>query len=99
MKRVLMTDELFEQLGASRVDWGQPDADGFYTPSVYKDARSAEGVLARVLDWLDEYYAEVEVYTGGERGMVQLDHGHAEYEARMDVAAAVREWFVAVRRA
>ena len=37
MKKVLMTDELFEALGASRVEWGEPDADGFYTPTVYRD--------------------------------------------------------------
>lgn len=35
MKRVLMSDELFQKLGASRVDWGEPGSDGFYTPTVY----------------------------------------------------------------
>jgi len=37
MRKVLMTDDLFEALGASRVDWGEPDGDGFYTPTVYRD--------------------------------------------------------------
>lgn len=35
MKNVRMTDELFAELGATRVDWGEPDAEGFYTPTVY----------------------------------------------------------------
>ena len=34
-RKVLMSEELFDQLGASRVDWGEPDAQGFYTPTVY----------------------------------------------------------------
>lgn len=39
MKKVLMTDDLFYQLGADRVEWGQPDEEGFYTPTIYKDTR------------------------------------------------------------
>lgn len=34
-KRVRMSDELFHQLGAGRVEWGEPDAEGFYTPTVF----------------------------------------------------------------
>ena len=32
---VLMTDELFAALGADRVDWGEPDEHGWYSPTVY----------------------------------------------------------------
>ena len=41
MKRVLMSDELFDALGASKVEWGEPDAEGFYTPAVYADTTEA----------------------------------------------------------
>lgn len=33
---VLMSEPLFLELGASRVDWGEPDADGWYTPTLYR---------------------------------------------------------------
>ena len=36
-----MSDELFYQLGASKVEWGEPDADGFYTPTVYRETPPA----------------------------------------------------------
>lgn len=32
---VRMSDQLFHQLGARRVEWGEPDDDGFYTPIVF----------------------------------------------------------------
>lgn len=32
--KVRMSDELMRQLGADGVDWGEPDAEGFYTPTV-----------------------------------------------------------------
>lgn len=34
MKLVRMTDELFHALGATKVEWGEPDALGVYTPTV-----------------------------------------------------------------
>lgn len=34
-KKVRVSDELFELLGVDRVDWGEPDEEGFYTPTVY----------------------------------------------------------------
>ena len=37
-----MSEELFAHLGAGRVDWGEPDADGLYTPTVHKDPRVQE---------------------------------------------------------
>jgi len=61
--------------------------------------RFAIDVLRDALDWLDEFYGPVEVYDWQPlkgkvmRGMVQLDHGDEEYEARMDVAAKVRAFF------
>lgn len=33
-RKVRMTETLFLELGASRVDWGEPDAEGFYTPTL-----------------------------------------------------------------
>lgn len=32
---VRMSDTLFRLLGAAGVDWGDPDEDGFYVPTVY----------------------------------------------------------------
>ena len=32
--KVWLSDVLFEQLGVEAVEWGQPDAYGFYTPIV-----------------------------------------------------------------
>jgi SAM-dependent MidA family methyltransferase len=54
MKRVLMSNELFDALGASKVEWGEPDAEGFYTPAVYADTteatlRAARDNLLRVM--------------------------------------------------
>lgn len=33
-RRVRMSDTLFRLLGASGVEWGLPDDEGFYTPTV-----------------------------------------------------------------
>lgn len=33
--KVRMSEELFAQLGL-RVEWGEPDAEGFYTPMVVR---------------------------------------------------------------
>lgn len=57
-------------------------------------AEAMDEVLNIVRDWLDAYYGEVEDYGHGNRAMTQLDHGHEEYEARMDVAMAVRSLFL-----
>ena len=32
---VRMSTELFRLIGAGGVEWGEPDADGVYTPTVY----------------------------------------------------------------
>jgi hypothetical protein len=54
-RHVRVSDELFRQLGASGVDWGQPDKDGFYTPTVYRNydpditARSHLGAIVIVV--------------------------------------------------
>ena len=34
-RKVRMSDTLFRALEAYAVDWGEPDADGFYTPTIY----------------------------------------------------------------
>lgn len=34
-RKVRMSSTLFELLGASGVEWGEPDQEGFYTPTVY----------------------------------------------------------------
>lgn len=34
-RRVRLSTELFLQLGAGQVDWGEPDDEGFYTPTIY----------------------------------------------------------------
>lgn len=39
--RVLMSDMLFDHLGAGSVDWGEPDTEGFYTPTVHTSAHLA----------------------------------------------------------
>ena len=33
-RKVRMSETLFRLLGASGVDWGEPDEEGFYTPTV-----------------------------------------------------------------
>jgi hypothetical protein len=33
---VLVSDGLFEALGATSVDWGEPDEHGWYTPTLYR---------------------------------------------------------------
>lgn len=34
-RKVRMSETLFRLLGASGVEWGEPDEDGFHTPTVY----------------------------------------------------------------
>ena len=36
LKNVRVSEGVFEAL-ADRVDWGQPDVDGFYTPTLFRD--------------------------------------------------------------
>ncbi len=36
-RKVLMDEAFAIGLGADRVVWGEPDADGFYTPALYKE--------------------------------------------------------------
>jgi hypothetical protein len=36
---VLMSEALALELGASRVEWGEPDEHGWYTPTLYSDDR------------------------------------------------------------
>jgi hypothetical protein len=52
------------------------------------EARHA-ALVAAAREW-SEFYDEIIEFDNGERGMVQLDHGHDEYEARMVVMAALR---------
>jgi hypothetical protein len=68
-------------------------------PLTPQELRSAEAVviLGHVYRWLDDYYGPIEEYSSGNRGMVQLDHGHEEYEARVAIAAKVRGYFEADR--
>lgn len=35
LRKVRMSETLALQLGADRVAWGEPDAEGFYTPTLY----------------------------------------------------------------
>ena len=35
LRKVLVSEELFVQLGADLVVWGEPDGEGFYTPTLY----------------------------------------------------------------
>ena len=37
LRKVWISELLFQEMGASIVNWGEPDADGFYTPTVYTD--------------------------------------------------------------
>lgn len=40
--KVLVSEEFFLSLGGDRVDWGFPDEDGFYSPTVLKDEPKQE---------------------------------------------------------
>lgn len=62
---VRVTEELFEQMG-SRVEWGQPDADGFYTPYVRNPVTTRPVVVTlpaslspdevgHIRTWLDDH--------------------------------------------
>jgi hypothetical protein len=35
-RKVRVSEEIFQQLGASGVQWGEPDPEGFYSPTVYR---------------------------------------------------------------
>jgi hypothetical protein len=37
--KVRMSETLFQALGSYRVEWGEPDAEGFYTPTVTEAPR------------------------------------------------------------
>lgn len=37
MKLVMMSDELFHELGATKIEWGEPDALGVYTPTITRE--------------------------------------------------------------
>lgn len=45
--RVLMSDVLFEQMGLDLVTWGEPDAQGFYSPIVHHTYAEREVAEAR----------------------------------------------------
>jgi hypothetical protein len=54
LRRVLMSEELFQQLGATKVDWGEQDKYGFYTPTVYRDERAhIDALTAAVRDVME----------------------------------------------
>lgn len=36
-RKVLVDEEFFLLLGATSVEWGEPDEDGFYTPTIRRD--------------------------------------------------------------
>lgn len=40
---VRVSEGVFEAL-ADRVEWGEPDADGFYTPALYREPQIANAV-------------------------------------------------------
>jgi hypothetical protein len=44
-RKVRMSETLFQQLGATSVEWGEPDAEGFYTPTLRLDRRCACGEI------------------------------------------------------
>lgn len=58
--------------------------------ALYDRLMAAEAVIIVVAEWLNDFYGSVETYDDGNRGMTQLDHGHEEYEARIEVAVAVQ---------
>lgn len=41
LHKVYMSDTLFRQLGATGVEWGEPDAEGFYNPTITTEFRPA----------------------------------------------------------
>jgi len=44
-RKVWFSETLALGLGASLVDWGEPDEDGFYTPALTRPAAPAEGLV------------------------------------------------------
>ena len=52
-RKVLVSEELFQHLGATKVDWGEPDEEGFYTPTIYMSTESRIRLLEQMLTrWL-----------------------------------------------
>lgn len=50
---IRMSETLFRQLGASGVEWGDPDAEGFYTPTIHRDAhRCRDNLTGDDIAWL-----------------------------------------------
>jgi hypothetical protein len=52
--KVRMSETLFRELGASGVDWGEPDAEGFYTPTVYRENKAAAGLRDEAIELCPE---------------------------------------------
>ena len=60
-RKVWFSETLALGLGASLVDWGEPDEDGFYTPALTRPAAPAEGLDVRIALWeatIAAHYAE-----------------------------------------
>jgi hypothetical protein len=52
LRKVYVSEGLFQRMGASQVVWGEPDKDGFYTPTVYRDTKQRVTALeAREAAW------------------------------------------------
>lgn len=56
LRKVRMSSTLFYELGAGRVIWGKPDAEGFYTPTLYRTYPSPSR-LGRLRGWLRRFRA------------------------------------------
>lgn len=60
-RSVKMSETLFQQLGAGIVDWGAPDAGGFYTPTIRRLAPTLDEAWARAEAALPEG-ADLDLY-------------------------------------
>jgi hypothetical protein len=47
-RKVRVSEGLFEAL-ADRVEWGEPDKQGFYTPSIFREAAALTPAVLRVV--------------------------------------------------
>jgi hypothetical protein len=49
---VKVTEEVFYTMGAVSVDWGKPDSEGFYTPTIRGDYKNK---LAKIREYVQPH--------------------------------------------
>jgi len=78
LRKVRMSETLFQLLGADRVAWGEPDEEGFYTPTAYRAKDGAAEIdVERLVDLIEQAFFETG--TGLEAALLAAERIAAEY--------------------